>query len=302
MDPRDRAARRERMRARAVTTTLVATVVAAPVLALWAAYRGAPLTGEAQDGRPVAASESGDPDVTHGPGADGHYENTGSTRPTDRPDVSVEVTAPGVPPEGPDQGALTVEARHTRGGTLVTLTATGGTSVDWSARAGSAWLGLSRTSGTLAPGETVTLRVFVHAEREPRGHWSARIAIGPHGAVVTVRGHGGTPGRPGPPGTAPPGTGAPARPTRAPRGPPTPVPRTRARPTPARPTPSPPTRGRSLPHRTRPSPTRRTRGRPTPGTERREGRGPVREPDRGRYVGPESVCGWKATPSARCSR
>ncbi|MFD6838030.1 sigma factor-like helix-turn-helix DNA-binding protein [Streptomyces diastaticus] len=209
MDPRDRAARRERMRARAVTTTLVATVVAAPVLALWAAYRGAPLTGEAQDGRPVAASESGDPDVTHGPGADGHYENTGSTRPTDRPDVSVEVTAPGVPPEGPDQGALTVDARHTRGGTLVTLTATGGTSVDWSARAGSAWLGLSRTSGTLAPGETVTLRVFVHAEREPRGHWSARIAIGPHGAVVTVRGHGGTPGRPGPPGTAPPGTGAP---------------------------------------------------------------------------------------------
>ncbi|AXQ56486.1 BACON domain-containing protein [Streptomyces koyangensis] len=213
MDPRDRAARRERMRARAVTTTLVATVVAAPVLALWAAYRGAPETGEAEGGRPVAASESGDPDAGHGPGADGHYENTGSARPTDRPDVSVEVTAPGVPPEGSPHGPLAVEARHTRDGTLITLTATGTTLVDWSARAGSAWLQLSRTSGTLAPGETVILRVFVDADREPRGHWSARIAIGPHGAVVTVRGYGATPatpgipGRPGPPhpGTTPPG-------------------------------------------------------------------------------------------------
>ncbi|MFJ8880424.1 sigma factor-like helix-turn-helix DNA-binding protein [Streptomyces albidoflavus] len=214
MDPRDRAARRERMRARAVTTTLVATVVAAPVLALWAAYRGAPETGEAEGGRPVAASESGDPDAGHGPGADGHYENTGSARPSDRPDVSVEVTTPGTPPEGSAHGPLAVEARHTRDGTLITLTATGTAPVDWSARAGSAWLRLSRTSGTLAPGETVMLRVFVDAGREPRGHWSARVAIGPHGAVVTVRGYGstpGTPGRPGPPnpGTTQPGPGGP---------------------------------------------------------------------------------------------
>ncbi|MFD4990139.1 hypothetical protein [Streptomyces sp. NPDC058374] len=207
MDPKDRAARRERLRARAVTTTLIATVAAAPVLALWAAYRGAPLTGEAQGGRAVAADESGGPEASHNPRADGHYENTGSARPTDRPDVSVEVTAPGLPPEGSAHGALAVEARHTRVGTLIVLTATGRAPVDWSARAGSAWLGLSRTSGTLAPGETVTLRVLVHADREPRGYWAARIAIGPHGAVVTVRGYGGgTPGRPGPtrPGTNPP--------------------------------------------------------------------------------------------------
>ncbi|WP_371797726.1 hypothetical protein OHB02_12545 [Streptomyces albidoflavus] len=209
MDPRDRAARRERMRARAVTTTLVATVVAAPVLALWAAYRGAPQTGEAEGGRPVAASESGDTDAGHGPGADGHYENTGSARPSDRPDVSVEVTTPGVPPGGSAHGPLAVEARHTRDGTLITLTATGTTPVDWSARAGSAWLRLSRTTGTLAPGETVMLRVFVDADREPRGHWSARIAIGPHGAVVTVRGYGATPGVPGRPGPPNPGPGDP---------------------------------------------------------------------------------------------
>ena len=51
MDPKDRAARRDRLRGRAVTTTVVATVVAAPVLALWAAYRGAPRTGEPVGGR-----------------------------------------------------------------------------------------------------------------------------------------------------------------------------------------------------------------------------------------------------------
>ncbi|MHC8562283.1 BACON domain-containing protein [Streptomyces albidoflavus] len=248
MDPRDRAARRERMRARAVTTTLVATVVAAPVLALWAAYRGAPQTGEAEGGRQVAASESGDPDAGHGPGADGHYENTGSARPSDRPDVSVEVTTPGVPPGGSAHGPLAVEARHTRDGTLITLTATGTTPVDWSARAGSAWLRLSRTTGTLAPGETVMLRVFVDADREPRGHWSARIAIGPHGAVVTVRGYGatpGVPGRPGPPNPGPgdpgptdPGTPKPTDPGPTDpgpvRAPPIRAPRTPARPTRAR--------------------------------------------------------------------
>ncbi|CAM5701554.1 BACON domain-containing protein OS=Streptomyces fumanus OX=67302 GN=GCM10018772_08650 PE=4 SV=1 [Streptomyces fumanus] len=50
MDPKDRAARRDKLRARAVTTTVVATMVAAPVFALWAAYRSTP-TGEGR-GRP----------------------------------------------------------------------------------------------------------------------------------------------------------------------------------------------------------------------------------------------------------
>ena len=71
MDPKDRAARRDRLRARAVTTTVVATVVAAPVLALWAAYRGAPPTGESHGGTSVSAGEAerrpgriGDPNDT----------------------------------------------------------------------------------------------------------------------------------------------------------------------------------------------------------------------------------------------
>ncbi|MFE7115764.1 RNA polymerase sigma factor, partial [Streptomyces sp. NPDC057654] len=74
MAPKDRAARRRRIRNRAVTTTVVATVVAAPVLALWAAYRGAPETGEGQDGAASVTARSSD-------GLDGRpYEKAGSVR------------------------------------------------------------------------------------------------------------------------------------------------------------------------------------------------------------------------------
>ncbi|WDV32532.1 hypothetical protein OIM90_18275 [Streptomyces sp. AD16] len=164
---------------------------------------------------------------------------------------------------------LAVEARHTRGGTLITLTATGTTPVDWSARAGSAWLRLSRTTGTLAPGETVMLRVFVDADREPRGHWSARIAIGPHGAVVTVRGTAPPPASPAAPARPTRAPAIPARPTPAPRSRPTPAPRTRAPPIRAPRTPARPTRARSPPNRARRSrslrnPGRSSRGRATP--------------------------------------
>src|SRR5690606_19166563 len=80
-DPKDLVARRDRLRARAVTTTVVATVVAAPVLALWAAYRSTPV-GEAEDGRSASAREADGPVDLDGEGPGG-YENAGnaSTRP-----------------------------------------------------------------------------------------------------------------------------------------------------------------------------------------------------------------------------
>ncbi|MCZ1008263.1 hypothetical protein O1L68_17605 [Streptomyces lydicus] len=57
--PTDRVARRRRFRGRALTTTVVATVVAAPVLALWAAYHGSLATDEAADASPsVTASDT----------------------------------------------------------------------------------------------------------------------------------------------------------------------------------------------------------------------------------------------------
>ncbi|MEV8598142.1 hypothetical protein [Streptomyces sp. NPDC052012] len=224
MDPKDRAARRDRLRARAVTTTVVATVVAAPVLALWAAYRGTPV-GEAQDGRSASAREADGPFDLDGEGAGG-YENAGnaSTHPGGRfgkkdkdakADVSVEVVdVAGAGHKG--AAAMSVTAGHSGDTTLVTLTATGTAPVRWSATTGASWLYLSRSSGTLRPGESLTIKVYVDQLREPSGHWSAQVAISPTGAVVTIDGYGPAPTpsapstppgpHPGGPGTSHPGT------------------------------------------------------------------------------------------------
>ncbi|SES17836.1 DNA-directed RNA polymerase specialized sigma subunit, sigma24 family [Streptomyces sp. yr375] len=260
MDPKDRAARRERLRARAVTTTVVATVVAAPVLALWAAYRGTP-TGEGAEGRSASASEAHGPDGLDGEAAGG-YENAGnaSTRPGadftkgDRPDVSVEViSVTGLGRSVP--GHLSVKAANTGDTTLITLTVSpdGDGPVRWSATTAAPWLYLSRSTGTLRPGESVTLKVYVDPLREPSGHWHARVAVAPAGAVVSIEGYGTAPGPP-PPGNGPgpghsPDPGDPP-PSSDPH--PTPTPPTSPDPTPTDP-----------PHSSAPTP---TPGDPTPST------------------------------------
>ncbi|MEU5214332.1 sigma-70 family RNA polymerase sigma factor [Streptomyces sp. NPDC020742] len=254
--PTDRAARRRRLRARALTTTVVATVVAAPVLALWAAYREAPATGEAADSSPsVTASEH-----EAGPRLGGRpYENAGNARTTPvpgftagdgTPDVSVEVvSADGTPvrpggaagrsQKGP--GRLTVAAQPSGRATLITLSASGGTPVHWTASPGAAWLQLSRTAGSLRPGETATITIYVDHDREPAGHWRARVAIEPGGTAVTMEGYGATgpaPGHPHGPGPTRP-TPVPSHPTH-PTHPGTPTPTHPApTPTPTSPTPSP---------------------------------------------------------------
>lgn len=209
MDPKDRAARRDRLRARAVTTTVVATVVAAPVLALWAAYRGSP-AGEDQDGPAATAQEAHDHGGDHSDGADG-YGNTGNAgvRPGARfmkdgaaPDVSVEViSVSGAGKKG--AGHLGVSARTSGQTTYVTLTASGPSPVHWSASTPADWLYLSRASGTLQPGESLTIKVYVDPLREPSGFWSAQVAIAPAGAVVSIRGYGTAPTRPSDPGGPP---------------------------------------------------------------------------------------------------
>lgn len=222
MDPKDRAARRERIRARAVTTTVVATVIAAPVLALWAAYRGGPDDGA--DGHTATASEAHGPDSRDG-AADG-YENTGNaaTSPDSRfrkgtdPDVSVEV----VSVDGAQgAGRLDVTASSDGTTTFVTLTASGSAPVRWSAGTTAPWLRLSDASGTLEPGASRTVRVDVDRTREPSGPWRARVAIAPAGAVVSIDGTGPAPSptRPTPttrPSTRPspsPSTSAPGQPS-----------------------------------------------------------------------------------------
>ncbi|WP_445585617.1 BACON domain-containing protein [Streptomyces resistomycificus] len=226
MDPKDRAARRDRLRARAVTTTVVATVVAAPVLALWAAYRGTP-TGEGAGGS-ASASEAHGADSLDGESASGGYENAGNASPRaggrftkgDHPDVSVEVVS--VAGAGAGTGNLDVTADNSGDTTLVTLTATGSTPVRWSATTQADWLYFSQSSGTLEPGESLTIKVYVDPLREPSGYWSARVAVAPAGAVVSIEGYGTAPGPldPGPgPGGHEPGTGHPGDPSPSDPGP-----------------------------------------------------------------------------------
>lgn len=216
MDPKHHAARRNRLRARAVTTTVVVTVVAAPVLALGAAYRGAPLTGEGTPGRPITANEAHGPDALGGEYAD-DYENAGSADPRPESQLSEEfgkgngegngegkrssevaVQVTGVA-SGHQKGGLSVEADSNGDTTLITLRASGGSPVHWSAHTGASWLYLSQSSGTLRPGEALTIKVYVDHLHEPNGPWSARVSIAPAGAVVSIDGYGTAgPSHPGP--------------------------------------------------------------------------------------------------------
>ncbi|WP_369224311.1 hypothetical protein AB5J52_26460 [Streptomyces sp. R39] len=250
MDPKDHAARRDRLRARAVTTTVVATVVAAPVLALWAAYRGSP-AGEGHEGTSASAREAAGPGALGGDTAGG-YENAGnaSTRPGPRigkdgkADVSVEViSVGGADRKAAGSGHLAVTAANDGDTTLITLAASGDAAVRWSVTASASWLYFSRPSGTLRPGESFTIKVYVDHLREPAGYWSARVAVAPAGAVVSIGGYGTAP----PPrrGPQPP---SPGRPTPTPTGsasaeptPPVSDPPTSASPTPSASDPGSPT-------------------------------------------------------------
>ncbi|MGW1848299.1 BACON domain-containing protein [Streptomyces sp. NPDC001966] len=244
MDPKDHAARRDRLRARVVTTTVVATVVAAPVIALWTAYRGAPQTGEGHEGSSVTATESDARHELDGT-ADGHYENAGNARPQpgarfadDRaPDVSAEVISAG-PGRGGAAG-LTVEARSSGGRTLLRLTASGGAPVAWSARPDASWVRLSRYSGTLAAGESITIHVRVNHWREPAGPWSARIALAPSGSAVVIRGRGAPPSSDGPGRPFPADPSVTTGPSAPPTSSPDPTPSTDPTPGPSDPTPTP---------------------------------------------------------------
>ncbi|MFI6351022.1 hypothetical protein [Streptomyces sp. NPDC050560] len=199
VDPKDTAARRERLRTRAMATTVVATVIAAP-LALWATGRGAPSTGEGKGGPSVTAQGTdgagGRDGGRHGTSYD--WQNAGNASPDGHapgggqsPDgVSVAVVEPGGPSHGAG-GGLTVTAGAARGATVITLTARGDEPVRWSLRTGAPWLRLSAASGTLGPGDSARVLVRVDRRREPRGAWEARIAVAPSGAVVGVSGQGG---------------------------------------------------------------------------------------------------------------
>ncbi|MFF0726250.1 sigma-70 family RNA polymerase sigma factor [Streptomyces sp. NPDC004134] len=233
-DPRHRAARRGRLRSRAVTSTVVATVIAAPVLALWAANRGAPATGEAPSGWPPPSADAEEPESLDGrPVEKAGSAHDGSGRGSqhgNHPDVSVEVVdrggpAPGRPGMGP--GRLTVEAWPAGETTYLRLRASGGAPVDWRVGTDAGWLRFSATYGTLRPGEATTVAVGVAEASEPRTGWQARVYVSPGGAAILITGAGSgrtgpgapAPAHPKPPHHSPPGTTRPSDPGPSPSDP-----------------------------------------------------------------------------------
>ncbi|WNI17109.1 hypothetical protein [Actinacidiphila sp. ITFR-21] len=242
LDLQDRAARRTQLRHRAVTSTVVAAVVAAPVLALWAAYQAAPL-GEGH-GTDRAASERD--------GLDGvPYEKAGSSRPAAGSASSgasaaagtpaVAVSSPSAAPPADGSGYLTVTAHAGHRHTLVTLTASGGTPVRWGAVTAAYWLRLSDRGGTLRPGESVTVAIGIDRSLEPSGPWTARISFTPGRAGVVLRGSAARPvPPPGSTAPTPPESGPAASPAAPPPTPPAATPPPDS-PSPAAPASPPPT-------------------------------------------------------------
>ncbi|MFJ4793408.1 BACON domain-containing protein [Kitasatospora purpeofusca] len=333
------------VRRRVVTTGVLAAVLAAPVVALWAGHRSGGGPGAAaavssvrveEDGRPAGGRRPGGaadgtagrgPDAsvvpvdgtvlgavigaaggTGGVGGIGAAPGRGSGPAVAGMElagagpVSAETLLPGIQgplipvpahgatplasptlvaapapvggtavvPSGPGassngapapSGLLTVEAGEYGNRTVLTLTNSGGTEIRWHAVVDVSWLRLSRDSGTLAPGQRITVIVSVDEDLAPATRWTARIALPPSQAVVTLEGgpqhRGGSTSAPAEPGTgeptavpsptptggpAPSGTPAPTAaptvtpaPTSTPTGGTTPT----ATPTPPAPTPTP---------------------------------------------------------------
>ncbi|MBD0691930.1 hypothetical protein BG452_36825 [Streptomyces sp. CBMA123] len=96
-------------------------------------------------------------------------------------------SAPGASDPAP-AGLLTVEAGEYGSRTVLTLTNSGTTEIRWHAVTDAGWLRLSRDAGTLAPGQRITVIVTVDETLAPTTHWTARIALPPSQAVVTLEG------------------------------------------------------------------------------------------------------------------
>ncbi|MER6359845.1 sigma-70 family RNA polymerase sigma factor [Kitasatospora sp. NPDC001527] len=270
------------VRRRVVTTGVLAAVLAAPVVALWAGHRGGGGPGTAavssvrvEEDRPAGgrdADPAGGPDGPGGPGGPvgtagavgaaigalgGAHRGSGpavagmelagarpltaetlqpgiqgplvpvpayGAAPLGSPALIAAPTAPvGTPGAGASpSGLLTVEAGEYGSRTVLTLTNSGGTDIHWHAVVDAPWLRLSRDAGTLAPGQRITVIANVDEDLAPATRWTARIALPPSQAVVTLEGgpqhRGGA--TPSPVGPSPVGPST-AGPTPAPSGTPT---------------------------------------------------------------------------------
>ncbi|SOB83419.1 BACON domain-containing protein [Streptomyces sp. 1331.2] len=230
------------VRRRVVTTGVLAAVLAAPVIALWAGHRSCG-SGSAASVSAVRVDEAGQevgqrPPWTARGGATGHgapgvpgLELAGAggagfggaetllpgypgypgyprltfqgavvpvpahgATPLGSPTLvaapvpaAEQASAPGPAGTAP-AGLLTVEAGEYGSRTVLTLTNSGTTDIHWRAVTDAGWLRLSRDSGTLAPGQRITVIVTVDEDLAPATQWTARIALPPSQAVVTLEG------------------------------------------------------------------------------------------------------------------
>lgn len=251
------------LRQRAVAGSVIALVVAAPVVALWATHQGANLPEDPVSSVQVdPASVAADGPSGETSASSGSVVGSSALPQTRQASLSVAVSGSVVPesagfpavapstgggPLAPAPVRLEVSAGELGGRTVVTLVNSGGTPVAWQASTAAAWLRLSRDSGTLQPGERLTLVITVDRSALPEGPWTAFVSITPSGSVVTLHGPGTGPaggGRRGmPPPTAGSGAGTPTggAPTSAPPTSPAGPPRTTPPASSAPPTSAPPT-------------------------------------------------------------
>ncbi|MGW4381064.1 BACON domain-containing protein [Kitasatospora sp. NPDC004531] len=206
-------ARGSAVRQRVVTTGVLAAVLAAPVVALWSAHRDGAPDGPATAVSSVRVDEPQERPAVAAPPAVSSVQLAGAVAAeTSLPTVRGQAVAvPGheaPPPSEPaPTGApsatreqLTVEAGEYGNRTVLTLTNSGDRALTWHAVPDVDWLRLSRDSGTLAPGQRITVLVTVDETRAPQSRWTAHVALRPSTAVVTLEGgteHRGVP-RPGP--------------------------------------------------------------------------------------------------------
>ncbi|WP_369183787.1 hypothetical protein [Streptomyces sp. Y1] len=232
------------VRRRVVTTGVLAAVLAAPVVALWAGHRGGDGAGAAASVSAVRVDEGGRPGGQRPQSGAADAGGAGAGRPGSGvpglelagagpggggvggaetllpgfprlsfqgPAVPVpargatplgsptlvaapaplaqQASAPGGGADDPAAGGLlTVEAGEYGSRTVLTLTNSGATEIRWRAVTDAGWLRLSRDSGTLAPGQRITVIVTVDEDLAPDTHWTARIALPPSQAVVTLEG------------------------------------------------------------------------------------------------------------------
>ncbi|QMU79537.1 sigma-70 family RNA polymerase sigma factor [Streptacidiphilus sp. PB12-B1b] len=234
------------LRQRAVAGSVIAAVVAAPVVAFWSTHQRHPVqsapvssvsvaTPEPEPAGPQSPGpwEPPEPGPTaYGPGGPGAGAAAPAGPPAAGPAPGGAGTAPG--PAGASGASvasaqpaaqLEVTAAEVGGRTVVTLADSGSNPTAWQITGGAPWLRLSRGSGTLRPGERATVLVTVDPGLTPVDPWTARLTVQPSGAVVTLRGPG--TGRrtlppPSAPSSSPTAPGGPVAPT-APSGP-TPAP------------------------------------------------------------------------------